>query len=813
MAEEFNPNQSAVDYGESLLASQAANRKKARKRKRKIDRVNQVMAGFSVADQFLRRNALKKVETFTNNLNAEKAHELSNFKQASDFNTELNKYRTENPSINFDDLDQYKKGGLIYNAISNKHADDTRSRYATGVQGSFVDAEGKELSDASTNWQKEIERRTANSIKSLQASYNKHKGYLNTTDIAIKSQYKQILDQGTNDLMSASNTSSIRKLLNKFGITETNNKNLTEIEKGGVKANINPELVKQYNKSFKENAENFKKYKDWLDTKDKGYNLNEKDIEIKATANSELKEFDTFAGPADLVARTFRVVKQDKVQKNTFTTYTSPNLIKLTNTKNANNETPLKGMDIDGNDDVSLTDIWGKLTRDQKLHLENNIKRNYAAQLKKDEKRIQSEDGILGATGSLEEIVEHTKTAILETVSYDIETGEYNVVRYEDLDQLNNAEGKEVPKSISIKYSPKEGVVLVATPVTLATEVIDTLKNPNVASSSKINLVNQIKQKISDSFPDDQEEQKNLFLQEFNTILNRSDYSEKELAYTQVDIESGRAEKLEQTVDIRKTLSEMEKARLSSPTLRKLKRTLPASEYNAKKEASDRADAFLKSFENQFGSLNLNVSTLTRSVEPFAGAVIPYGKLREQQILNLDPDEVQNFLDNYDYTSTEVKKKMINRETQTEPTEKFIKHLADREGSLKKNNKVYLDSLGIPTVGVGHKLVGEEKTKYKVGDTIPDNILNEWLKKDSQTAWLGALKQSKELGIDDLNFIEALASVNFQLGTSWFKIHKNTWKFLQTKEYDKAADEAADSLWFKQSPTRVKDFQAAIKNL
>jgi len=661
--------------------------------------------------------------------------------------------------------------------------------------------------------QKEIERRTANSIKSLQASYNKHKGYLNTTDIAIKSQYKQILDQGTNDLMSASNTSSIRKLLNKFGITETNNKNLTEIEKGGVKANINPELVKQYNKSFKENAENFKKYKDWLDTKDKGYNLNEKDIEIKATANSELKEFDTFAGPADLVARTFRVVKQDKVQKNTFTTYTSPNLIKLTNTKNANNETPLKGMDIDGNDDVSLTDIWGKLTRDQKLHLENNIKRNYAAQLKKDEKRIQSEDGILGATGSLEEIVEHTKTAILETVSYDIETGEYNVVRYEDLDQLNNAEGKEVPKSISIKYSPKEGVVLVATPVTLATEVIDTLKNPNVASSSKINLVNQIKQKISDSFPDDQEEQKNLFLQEFNTILNRSDYSEKELAYTQVDIESGRAEKLEQTVDIRKTLSEMEKARLSSPTLRKLKRTLPASEYNAKKEASDRADAFLKSFENQFGSLNLNVSTLTRSVEPFAGAVIPYGKLREQQILNLDPDEVQNFLDNYDYTSTEVKKKMINRETQTEPTEKFIKHLADREGSLKKNNKVYLDSLGIPTVGVGHKLVGEEKTKYKVGDTIPDNILNEWLKKDSQTAWLGALKQSKELGIDDLNFIEALASVNFQLGTSWFKIHKNTWKFLQTKEYDKAADEAADSLWFKQSPTRVKDFQAAIKNL
>jgi hypothetical protein len=627
-----------------------------------------VLAGINIADKFMAKNAQKKVETFTNNLNAEKARELSNYKQASAFNKELDKYRTENPSINFDDISQYDKGGLIYNAISNKHADDTRSRYATGIQGSFVDAEGKELSEASTNWQKEIERRTANSIKSLQASYNKYKGYLNTTDIALESRYKQILDQGTNDLMSANNTSSIRKLLNKFGITESNNKNLTEIEKGGVKANINPELAKRYNVALQENAENFKKYKDWLDTKDKGYNLNEKDIEIKQTADSKLVTFNTFTGPADLVARTFRVVKKDKVQKDTFTTYTSPNLIKLTNTKNANNETPLKGMDIEGNDDVSLTDIWGKLTREQKLFLENNIKSNYADQLVLDEKRIKAEDGILKATGSMEELVEHTQKAILETVSYDIDKGEYNVVRYEDLDQLNNAEGKEVPKSISIKYNTPEGVV-VATPVRLATEVINTLNDATTSASSKINLVNQTKQKISDFFPDDQEEQKNLFLQEFDTVLKRTGYVEEELTYTQADIESGKAENLNRTQDIRETLDQMEKARLTSQELQKLKRTLPAAEYTKQKLKSDRADAFLKSFENEFELSNLPIST-----QPFAGLVIPSDKFREQEIFNLDPERVQNFLDTYDYTSTEVKKKSIEDNTiRTGRTENVLK--------------------------------------------------------------------------------------------------------------------------------------------
>ena len=209
-----------------------------------------VLAGVSIADKFMAKNAQKKVETFTNNLNAEKAQQLSNYKQASDFNTQLETYRKLDPSINFEDELQYAPKGLIYDAVQTKHAKDTRSQYAKGLQGSFQEATTDGV-DASSDWEEEVKRRTENSMIALKASYNKYKGYLNTTDVAIKSQYKQILDQGTNDLMSADNTSSIRKLLNKFGITDKNNAELTNIEAGGIKMKVNVDLAKDFNDALK----------------------------------------------------------------------------------------------------------------------------------------------------------------------------------------------------------------------------------------------------------------------------------------------------------------------------------------------------------------------------------------------------------------------------------------------------------------------------------------------------------------------------------------------------------------------------------
>lgn len=70
-----------------------------------------------------------------------------------------------------------------------------------------------------------------------------------------------------------------------------------------------------------------------------------------------------------------------------------------------------------------------------------------------------------------------------------------------------------------------------------------------------------------------------------------------------------------------------------------------------------------------------------------------------------------------------VKKTVIpdkpNNNQQSAP-QSLIDHLRLREGW---RTKVYLDSLGKPTVGMGHLLTGKDINKYSVGVTIADNIL------------------------------------------------------------------------------------------
>lgn len=139
--------------------------------------------------------------------------------------------------------------------------------------------------------------------------------------------------------------------------------------------------------------------------------------------------------------------------------------------------------------------------------------------------------------------------------------------------------------------------------------------------------------------------------------------------------------------------------------------------------------------------------------------------------------------------------------------EQFLSHLTKREG---RRDYVYLDSLGIPTAGVGHRITDDDGG-LEEGDLISEEQINEWLLQDSQSAWLEAVEKAQRLGINEKSpLVEALASVNFQLGNSWEKEHKATWKLMKEGEWEAAALEAADSTWNDQTPVRVEDFQDAI---
>ena len=140
--------------------------------------------------------------------------------------------------------------------------------------------------------------------------------------------------------------------------------------------------------------------------------------------------------------------------------------------------------------------------------------------------------------------------------------------------------------------------------------------------------------------------------------------------------------------------------------------------------------------------------------------------------------------------------------------QKFLDLLRDREGS---NNTVYLDSRGFPTVGIGHLVKPEDH--LKVGDRITDAQANAFLQQEGQQCFRTAQKQAAEIGVTDANFIVALSSVNYQLGTGWRSKFSQTWDKIAHGDIAGAKEAVANSAWARQTPTRVKDFENALAAL
>lgn len=143
----------------------------------------------------------------------------------------------------------------------------------------------------------------------------------------------------------------------------------------------------------------------------------------------------------------------------------------------------------------------------------------------------------------------------------------------------------------------------------------------------------------------------------------------------------------------------------------------------------------------------------------------------------------------------------------SDPYEDFKKHLIAREGY---KTVVYRDSLGKPTVGVGHLVLPGDN--LKVGDKITDAQVMAFLDKDAQAAWSAGQSQSSQAG-GDTCFAIALGSVNFQLGLGWRSKFPNTWNLIQSGKYLEAAEALNGTLWQKQTPVRVQDFQKALRDL
>jgi len=145
-----------------------------------------------------------------------------------------------------------------------------------------------------------------------------------------------------------------------------------------------------------------------------------------------------------------------------------------------------------------------------------------------------------------------------------------------------------------------------------------------------------------------------------------------------------------------------------------------------------------------------------------------------------------------------------------------IDNIKSREGFSKS---IYKDTRDFETIGYGHKLSKAEKKSGKIhgydySKGLTEEQGAEIAKKDADVAKAGAGRVLKKMGITDTDLStdqrDAVDEMVYQLGTTKTLGFKKTFEHIKNKDYDKAAKEAADSNWNKQTPVRVKDFQDRI---
>lgn len=110
---------------------------------------------------------------------------------------------------------------------------------------------------------------------------------------------------------------------------------------------------------------------------------------------------------------------------------------------------------------------------------------------------------------------------------------------------------------------------------------------------------------------------------------------------------------------------------------------------------------------------------------------------------------------------------------------------------------VYTDSVGVPTLGIGHAL--------HQGSYVPESVIKTFFNSDFETA--KGLYEAANLDLDPLRRA-AVIDMFFNLGPQLLR-----WKFikrLRDKDYEGAGREMVDSKWWQQVGRRSRNLYKII---
>ena len=143
--------------------------------------------------------------------------------------------------------------------------------------------------------------------------------------------------------------------------------------------------------------------------------------------------------------------------------------------------------------------------------------------------------------------------------------------------------------------------------------------------------------------------------------------------------------------------------------------------------------------------------------------------------------------------------------------EKLREQLEIDEGVV---HEIYLDHLGYPTFGIGH-LVTDEDPEYgaNVGTKVDETRCIEAFNEDVESV----IKDCKILysDFDDLpeEVQQIVANMMFNMGRPRLSKFKGMKRGVDAKDWNAAADEMVDSVWYRQVTNRAERLVERMRNV
>jgi len=104
----------------------------------------------------------------------------------------------------------------------------------------------------------------------------------------------------------------------------------------------------------------------------------------------------------------------------------------------------------------------------------------------------------------------------------------------------------------------------------------------------------------------------------------------------------------------------------------------------------------------------------------------------------------------------------------------------------------YVDTLGIPTIGIGTKLPLSEKEAIAIAEMRLNDKINHLLNEKPIVLTLSQERQ------------EVLFNMSFQLGVNGILKFKKMWKGIENHDFIEASIQMLDSKWHNQTPQRAE---------